>query len=315
MRTVPVRELNKPWSVITFGCWQIAPSGGWGDYATPKEAEASVKTALERGITAFDTAEGYGDGESERRLGKALGNRKDDVIIISKIWPDAELSRDAYEERLEGTLRALARDYVDVYLVHWPGTFFNTPDKSRKLCEIMHGLKESGKARTVGLSNFEAADLQLLGDRASTFIVNQVPYNLLQREYEGRTLDLCKQYKIGYMAYSPTARGLLAGRVDDEARKSPTRRQYHLYQEPLLSRSKPVRDEVESIARELNTAPVNVSLAWVLSRDNVVTAVVGSKKPKQIEEFSQAGELQLSSAHLERLDRVSNLFHTENNLV
>lgn len=314
MRTVSLKGLNKPWSAITFGCWQIAPSGGWGDYAAPEEAEASVKTALEAGITAFDTAEGYGDGESERRLGQALGNKKDDVIIVSKIWPDAELTLKAYEERLEGTLRALARDYVDVYLVHWPGTFFNSPEKSRKLWEIMRALKESGKARTVGLSNFESTDLQLLGDRASLFHINQVPYNLLQREYETRTLDICKQHKIGFMAYSPTARGLLAGRVDEDARQSPTRKQYHLYQEPLLSNSKPVRDEVETIAGELNTPPVNVGLAWVLAQDNVVTAVVGSKKPQQIQEFAQAGDLQLSTDHLERLNRASDLFHTENNL-
>ncbi|MCF8720081.1 aldo/keto reductase [Nitrospina gracilis] len=309
MRAVSVKGLDTPWSVITFGCWQIAPSGGWGDYATPEEADASVKAALEGGITAFDTAEGYGDGESERRLGKALGSKKNDVLIISKIWPDADLTRAAYEERLDGTLKALDRDYVDVYLVHWPGTYFNSPDKSRKLCEIMHALKESGKARTVGLSNFDATDLQLLGDRASAFTINQIPYNLLQREYEGRTLDACKQNKIGYMIYSPTARGLLAGRIDDAARKAPTRQEYYLYQEPYFSNSKPVREEVEAIAEELSTAPVNVSLAWVLAQDNVVTAVVGSKKPGQIREFAQAGDLILSPGHIQRLTEASGRFH------
>ena len=146
MRSVPCKGLDKPWSVITFGCWQIAPSGGWGDYCTPEDADASVKTALDGGITAFDTAEGYGDGESERRLCKALGSRKNDVLIISKIWPDAELTVAAYQERLEGTLRALARDFVDVYLVHWAGSYFNTPDKSKKLVDIMTALRDSGKA-------------------------------------------------------------------------------------------------------------------------------------------------------------------------
>lgn len=314
MRTITRPGLDKPWSVITFGCWQIAPSGGWGDYATPQDADASVKAALDSGITAFDTAEGYGDGESERRLGKALGGKKNDVIIVSKIWPDAELTRSAYEERLDGTLRALDRDHVDVYLVHWPGTFFNSPEKSRKLCEIMHALKQSGKARIVGLSNFDATDLQLLGDRASTFDINQIPYNLLQREYEGRTLDLCKQHKIGYMVYSPTARGLLAGRTDDAARKAPTRQEYHLYQEPLLSNSKPVRDEVNAIADELNVPPVTVGLAWVLAQDNVMTAVVGSKKPEQIRECAQTGDLRLSVDHLTRLTHVSDRFHTDNQL-
>ena len=164
MRTFKAHGLEKDWSVITLGCWQLAPSGGWGDLCSPKDAEATVKSALDCEITAFDTAEGYGDGESERRLSKALGNKKDDVIIVSKIWPDAELTLEGYRERLEGTLRALNRDYVDVYLVHWPGHFFSTPDKAAKFCELMIALQESGKARTIGLSNFQAGDLNLLGE-------------------------------------------------------------------------------------------------------------------------------------------------------
>ena len=81
-----INGIDKDWSSITLGCWQIAPSGGWGNICSPKDAERVVRTALDHGITAFDTAEGYGEGESERRLGKALGSQKDSVIIISKIW-------------------------------------------------------------------------------------------------------------------------------------------------------------------------------------------------------------------------------------
>ena len=237
MRSVSCKDLDKPWSVITFGCWQIAPSGGWGDYCTPEDADASVKTALDGGITAFDTAEGYGDGESERRLGKALGSRKNDVLIISKIWPDAELTVAAYQERLEGTLRALARDTIDLYLVHWPGSYFNTPDKSKKLADIMLALRDSGKAKTVGLSNFEAEDLSRLGGDLSQFVVNQIPYNLLEREYEDQALTLCQNAGVGIMVYSPSARGLLGGRTQADV---PTRREYEVYQEPLFSHSQEV---------------------------------------------------------------------------
>ncbi len=307
MRSVPCRGLDKPWSVITFGCWQIAPSGGWGDYCPPKEADASVKTALDGGITAFDTAEGYGDGESERRLGKALGSKKNDVLIISKIWPDAELTLAGYQERLEGTLRALARDFVDVYLVHWPGSYFNTPDKSKKLADIMMALRDSGKAKTVGLSNFEAEDLSRLGDDLSQFVVNQVSYNLLEREYEGAALATAQNAGIGTMAYSPSARGLLGGRL---AADSTTRRAYEVYQEPLFTHSKEVLHTVQDIAGELNTAPINVAVAWVLSRPHMVTAAVGSRKPEQIKQFCRAGDLTLSPEHLSRLTAASDAFHT-----
>ena len=307
MRLVPCKSLDKPWSVVTFGCWQIAPSGGWGDYCSPQEADASVKTALDGGITAFDTAEGYGDGESERRLGKALGSQKNDVLIISKIWPDAELTLAGYQERLEGTLRALARDTVDVYLIHWPGSYFNTPDKSKKLIELMTALRDSGKAKTVGLSNFEAEDLTRLGGDLSQFVVNQISYNLLEREYEGEALELCENAGVGTMVYSPSARGLLGGRLKAD---SPTRRAYEVYQEPLFIHSKEVLKTVEEIAGDLNTAPINVAVAWVLSRKNILTAVVGSRKPEQIKQFCQAGDLNLSPEHLSRLTAASDAFHT-----
>ena len=307
MRSVPCKGLDKPWSVITFGCWQIAPSGGWGDYCTPEDADASVKTALDGGITAFDTAEGYGDGESERRLGKALGSRKNDVLIISKIWPDADLTVAAYQERLEGTLRALARDFVDVYLVHWAGSYFNTPDKSKKLVDIMTALRDSGKAKTVGLSNFETEDLSRLDGDLSQFVVNQIPYNLLEREYEDEPLRMCQSADVRYMVYSPSARGLLGGRLKAD---TPTRKEYEVYQEPLFTHSKEVLKTVQQIAGEINQPPINVAVAWVLSRKNILTAVVGSRKPEQIKQYCRAGDLTLSPEHLSRLTAASDTFHT-----
>ena len=266
-----------------------------------------MKTALDGGITAFDTAEGYGDGESERRLGKALGTRKNDVLIISKIWPDADLTVAAYQERLEGTLRALARDFVDVYLVHWAGSYFNTPDKSKKLADIMTALRDSGKAKTVGLSNFEAEDLSRLGGDLSQFAVNQISYNLLEREYEGETLELCERAGVSGMAYSPSARGLLGGRLKAD---TPTRKEYEVYREPLFTHSKEVLKTVQQIAGEINEPPINVAVAWVLSRRNILTAVVGSRKPEQIKQYCRAGDLTLSPDHRSRLTAASDAFHT-----
>ena len=258
---------------------------------------------------AFDTAEGYGDGESERRLGKALGSRKNDVLIISKIWPDAEMTVEGYQSRLEGTLKALGRDYVDAYLVHWPGMYLDTMVKTGKMCDIMAALKESGKARTVGISNFRAIDIGLMAGAASLFTVNQIPYNLLQREYEGEHLKQCERAGIGYMAYSPSARGLLAGRFDEEALKAPTRREYQLYKQPHFDDSQIVRHIVQEIAQEINTVPINVALAWVIQQKNITTAVVGSRKVDQVKEFCAAGEITLTSDQLDRLNKASAQFH------
>ena len=302
---------DKQWSQITFGCWQIAPSGGWGDVCSPSEADTVIKTALDQNITAFDTAEGYGDGESERRLGKALGNKKHEAIIISKIWPDAELNPVSYASRLEDSLKALGRDNVDLYLIHWPGSYFNTEEKSARLCEAMLALKKSGKARLIGLSNFLEQDIRLLGDQFSEFSVNEVPYSLLEREYEGETRTLCAKSKIPYMAFSPTAQGLLAGRTDAESLKFPTRKNNPLYQEPLYSKSFPVVNTANEIAEEIGTKAVNVVLAWVLAQENILTAIVGSRKPKQIIEFAGATEIQLSEEQLARLTFASDTFHQE----
>lgn len=300
--------IDKEWSQITLGCWQIAPSGGWGDICSPRDAERVIHTALENGITAFDTAEGYGDGESERRLGKALGSQKNNVIIISKIWPDAELTLKVYQQCLENSLKALGRDYVDLYLIHWPGSYFNTHDKSARLAEIMTTLKQSGKAKTLGLSNFQSPDLTLLGDHLKTFSMNEVPYSLLDRAYEGKALSLCKNANIPYMAFSPTAQGLLARPMSQEDLQMPTRKHHFLYQDPVYPHAKKVWETVRDIANELRCKPVEVALAWVLTRDNIFTAIVGSRKCEQVSEFAKSTDLKLSPNQLKRLTTASDQF-------
>ena len=309
MRSIKIEGLDIPWTALTFGCMQIAPSKEWGDVCSIEEADRLVKVALEGGIMAFDTAECYGNGESERRLGRALGSRKNDVLIISKITPDAELTVEAYQSRLEGTLKNLGRDYVDAYLVHWPGMYIDSMDNNQQLCDIMAALKKSGKTRTVGISNFKAKDIVLMSEAATLFTVNQVPYNLLERVYEGDHLRQCEKASIGYMACSPSARGLLAGRFNEDALKAPTRRDYPLYNQPYFDNSEIVRDTVQEIAEEINTVPINVALAWVIQQRNITTAVVGARKVDQVREFCAAGDITLTSDQLNRLNKESNLFH------
>lgn len=301
--------IEKKWSVITLGCWQLAPSEGWGNVCSVREADAVVKSALDQNITAFDTAEGYGDGESERRLGKALGDKKDDVIIISKIWPDAELTLEGYQKRLEGTLRALNRDYVDVYLIHWPGSYFDTTEKSEKLCELMFGLKASGKARIVGLSNFHSVDLDLLKESIFHFSINQIPYSLLERDYEGTATEICYEAGIRFMAYSPTAQGFLAGRLDAEARKFPARKSNQFYHGPLYPKALKVFEKVKEVAEQIQRTPLEVALAWVLKRPNILTAIVGSRKAWQISNIASASDVKLSDYQLQQLTNASEIFH------
>lgn len=315
MKYNKIEGIDKDWSAITLGCWQLAPSEGWGDLCSPKDAEAVVKTALDSGITAFDTAEGYGDGESERRLGRALGSKKDDVIVISKIWPDAELTLEDYQNRLDGTLQALNRDFVDLYLIHWPGDYFNTSENSQKLVDFMQSFKDSGKAKTIGLSNFYKKNLDLLGDNLSRFVINQMEYSLLERKCEGETLKACKDHNVQYMAYSPTAKGLLARALKDEERQFPARQHDEFFHKELYPVAVKMFDSVQEVANEIGCKPIEVALAWVIAQDNVHTAIVGSRKPQQVPEFAKAGGVELSQEHLSRLTQASDRYYAERNKV
>jgi aryl-alcohol dehydrogenase-like predicted oxidoreductase len=310
MRSIKVEGLDIPWTALTLGGMQIAPSKEWGNECSEEDADRVVKTALECGIMAFDTAEAYGKGESERRLGKALGSRKNDVLVISKITPDAEMTPEGYMKRLEGTLKNLGRDYVDSYLVHWPGYHVDSFQNMQKLCDVMIALKESGKTRTIGISSFQAKDIVLMSELAPMFTVNQVPYNLLHRVYEGENLRKCEKAGIGYMACSPSARGLLACEDDEDISNSPARRDYHLFSPLAINGSQNMRDTIKEIAQEINTAPINVALAWVIQQKNITTAVVGSRKVDQVKEFYAAGEITLTSDQLDRLSEESAQFHS-----
>jgi aryl-alcohol dehydrogenase-like predicted oxidoreductase len=210
------RELGKSGlqvSVVGFGCWE---SGGeYGAYE-PDEVIRAVHRALDLGVTLFDTARAYGFGRSEELLARALGPRRQDVVVVSKVGleraPDGRYLRDSSRATLmaglEHSLRALRTDHVDLLLFHWP-------DRSRSWAEAMDALleiKRSGKARHIGVSNFRADDLRASAPLAP-LAANQVGYNLFDRRWERDVFAAAGELGIGIMAYGPLAHGLLTGRL------------------------------------------------------------------------------------------------------
>ncbi|MHB8648057.1 MAG: aldo/keto reductase, partial [Thermomicrobiales bacterium] len=203
-------------SAIGFGTWPI----GGARYGTSDDADAerALRAALDAGITCFDTAPSYGNGHAEELLGRVLRGRRDEVVIVSKgglIWDEGShvLGRDSRREALtqviEGSLRRLGTDYLDLYLIHWP-------DPATPFTETMAALEaliHSGKTRFIGVSNFTGEQVrQSVGAlHVTPLAANQVGFNLFDRRWATSAFATCDALGVGVMAYGPLAHGLLTG--------------------------------------------------------------------------------------------------------
>src|SRR5688572_16303720 len=200
--TLPGTDLRV--SVIAMGSWALAGDMAWGDQAE-KDSIAATRAAVDAGITFFDTAPGYGDGLSERRLGLGLAGLRQKVVVATKIGPDA-MGAGKVTESVERSLRHLGSDYIDLIQIHWASRNIPLAETLREL----EALKRAGTVRAIGLSNFGALDLAdaLAIARPTT---NQLPYSLLSRAIEFEIVPACREAGVGVLCYSPLLFGLLAG--------------------------------------------------------------------------------------------------------
>ena len=197
-----------PVSVLGIGTW---PFGGtkddyWGSQED-RDAEAVVLSAIERGVTFFDTAPIYNDGRSEETLGRILKNRRKDAIIGTKIVPEKAEPR-ALRQSCEESLERLHTDYIDIYMVHWPIRDYSVDDAFATLSD----LKSEGKIRSIGISNFGVNDIREAVGIGAPVDVNQVHYNLFSRAIEEEVAPLCMTHNIGIIAYMPLLQGILSGK-------------------------------------------------------------------------------------------------------
>ena len=296
-------------STVTMGCWAIAGDSTWG---TQDEADAigAVRTALECGVNCFDTAEGYGSGVSEQLLQKALGNRRHEAIICSKIFPQHTESWQNMVASCENSLRNLGTDYIDLYYLHWP-------NRKTPIEEILMGFEElvkAGKIRHYGVSNFGVGDLKELLSHGR-IEVNQLPYNLLWRAIEHEVLPLCREQEIGVACYSPLMHGLLTGKFKDGASVPDCRARTRQFskahsqirhtesgQEELTFQ---VIDAIRGIAAEVGCPMAELSLAWLIHQPGVSTVIAGARSPEQMRANAKAMERCLSADILARLEAAS----------
>lgn len=308
MRYIHLTGLDLVPSCIGFGCWPLG-GHGWGKASSPEIIKA-VHKAIDCGVNFFDTAPIYGLGHSEELLGKALGSKRKDVIIATKVgltWKRgktfqkfADSSPANISREIGESLRRLNTDYIDLYQIHWPDP--NNPLEDT--LSTMEKLKSEGKIRYIGCCNFP---LDLVKESLKCGQINtiQMRYNLIDREAETDFLAFCKENGIGVLTHSSIAQGLLSGKYDETSRFSSNdhrSRDKHFQGEAFL-RNLEVVGKVKFIAKKLNKTPTQIALRWVLQNPCVATAIVGVKSVPQIEENVVASDFALSQEDMEFLRR------------
>ncbi len=317
-RNLPNTDLNV--SVLSLGTATFGGSygfEGWG-HVDVVEATRMVNMALDAGINLFDTADVYSQGWSERILAQAIEGKRHQLLLASKggfrmsTHPkDVGASREHLIKACEDSLRRLNTDYLDLYYVHgWDGNV-----AAEETVRAMDELVQSGKVRYVACSNYSGWQVMkslAIADHEhlNRYVAHQVYYSLLNRDYEWELMPLAQDQHLGAMIWSPLAAGRLAGRyrrgvpVPDDARVKhngvPVRDNVVNYE--ALYR---IVDCLDEIAAETGHSVADVSLAWLLSRPTVTSAIIGARTEQHLRDNLSAGDVELTAEQIVRLDEAS----------
>ena len=305
--SLPSRSLG-PFTVsaVGLGCMNLSHAYGM----PPGEAEAAdlLNRALDLGVTFLDTAALYGLGANERLIGKAVMHRRTEFVLASKCVLDVvdgkrtlDGSPAAIARTLDAALERLGTDHIDLYYLHRPDPRIPVEDSVGALVRA----KEAGKIGAIGLSEM-SAPLVRRAHAVHPIAAIQSEYSPMVRNPEVAVLDTCRALGIGFVAFSPLARGLLAGAVrTDDYVDGDIRRAMPRFIEPNLSHNLKAVDAFEQLARSLGQTPAQLSLAWVLSRGESIVAIPGTRSLAHLEEDIAAASLNLPA---DIADRIAALF-------
>ena len=296
-------------SRVCYGTWQ--GGGDWGS-VEERDLEATIRRALELGINFFDTAQAYGFGVAEQLLGRALEpeikNRRDEIILATKgglRMEGNQILRDSspgwLRQGLEDSLRFLGTDYIDLYQVHWPDPDIPFEETAGVLDEMVR----EGKIRYVGVSNFDA---QQMAEFEKTRKIDglQPPYHLFRRDIEEEILPYCVEHGIGVLVYGPLAHGLLSGKMvsDQEFSEGDWRAHSDLFRGENFHRNLETVEELKRFAEERGHTVAQLAVAWTLANPAVDVAIVGARRPDQIEGTAPAAEFDLSDDDLREIESI-----------
>ena len=291
-------------SAVSLGCWAFAGGATWGPQ-DEADSVATVHASLESGVNFFDTAEGYGRGESEAILGRALQGRRHEAIIATKASPSS-LSREELPRACERSLQRLQTDYIDLYQIHWPSRTIPLDETMAAL----EKLRQDGKVRAIGVCNFGVGDLSDLLDNGRVE-TNQLPYSLLWRAIEYQIIPECRQNGIELLCYSPLSQGLLTGKYasPDQVPEGRARMRLFSKDRELARHSEDgceaevfaALDKIRHICDDIQQPMAAVAIAWLLNQPGVTSVITGARRPEQITQTARAAELQLSTATMAHL--------------
>ncbi|MEE9148367.1 MAG: aldo/keto reductase [Candidatus Tectomicrobia bacterium] len=301
-------------SAIGFGCWELG--GGYGK-VDESEYTPAVHRAIDLGINCFDTAEAYGFGVSERALARALGERRQDVMVVTKFgvgYQEAapsfrDSSRQRLMESIEKSLSNLNTDYVDVYMVHWPDIRTPFDETMRAFDDIVL----QGKARFVGISNLRLQQLETCMQTRRIDVV-QYCWNMLDRRMSKDIYPYCHEHNIGVMAYGSLAYGMLTGTftAQMEFDAGDWRRQrgrmgainlfQHVFAPEHFPRNLQAVEELKAIAAEYGKTLPQLGLRWSLANPVIGVALVGCRTPTEVEENIGALGWSISATDMAEID-------------
>ena len=313
LRSLTTSEIKL--SAIVMGTWQAGKEMWVG--IDDAETVKALRAGFEAGITTVDTAEYYGTGHSERIVRQALSEVRDQAVYATKVFAN-HLRYDQVVQACHRSLKNLGTEYIDLYQIHWPAGSWGTERVPiEETIRAMTDLKEQGKIRAIGVSNFSRTQLEeaMKYGRIDTL---QPPYSLFWRQVEKDVLPYCIENNIVVLAYSSLAQGLLTGKfgADHTFPKGDHRAKNRLFKRENYPRVQRALKELRPIAERNRATLAQLALSWLIAQP-LTCAIAGVRNAEQVLENAHAAEIEIPSADLEEMDRISRIVtdHLDDNPV